>query len=251
MAYIKRGIRRPIGQWLRSTVRQGPWNFLLLLFGIVAGSGALYLQLAAANDWEPAIAAFEAQDRRQPPPPDQVLFVGGSSIRLWDNLATDMAPVPVLKRGISGAQLRDLLYYADRWITPYRPRAVVIYAGENDLASWWVWPGLVEDRFQRLVKYLRQRDPTLPILMLAIKPSPRFAARLERQQEANRRLRAYCAATPDLYFVDVASPLLDAQGRMRPELYRDGLHLNGAGYAIWRAQLRPALLTALGHHAGS
>lgn len=238
-------------QWRPFNLRQGPWSVLLLLLGIVAGVAALYLQLGAANDWEPAIAAFEAQDRRQPPPPDRVLFVGGSSIRLWDSLAADMAPVPVLKRGISGAQLRDLLYYADRWITPYRPRVVVIYAGENDLASWWVWPGLVEDRFQRLVEYLRQHNPTLPILMLAIKPSPRFAARLERQQEANRQLQAYCATTPGLYFVDVASPLLDAQGRPRPELYRDGLHLNGAGYAIWRAQLRPALLALLNSRAGS
>lgn len=237
--------------WLRSKQRSGPWSVLLLVLCVLAGAGALYLQLGAANDWEPAIAAFEAQDRRQPPPPGLVLFVGSSSIRLWDNLTADMAPVPVLKRGISGAHLRDLLYYADRWIMPYRPRAVVIYAGENDLASWWVWPGLVVDRFQRLVEHLRQRDPHLPILVLAIKPSPRFAVRLEEQQEVNRQLRAYCAVTPGLYFVDVASPLLDGQGHPRPELYRDDLHLNAAGYAVWRAQLRPVLLALPNPRAGS
>lgn len=224
---------------------------LLALLGAAAGAGIIYLRLPAADAWEPAIATFEAQDRQQPPSPSQVVFVGGSSIRFWDSLATDMAPVPVLNRGFGGAQLRDVLHYADRVILPYRPRAVVIYAGENDLGFWWAWPGLVVDRFQHLVERLRQSDPNLPILVLAIKPSPSFVARLERQQEANRRLRAYCETTPGLHFIDVASPLLDAQGRLRPELYRDGLHLNAAGYAVWRAQVRPVLLAVLGLNSES
>ena len=175
-----------------------------------------------------------------------MVFVGSSSIRFWDSLAADMAPIRVLNRGFGGAQLRDVLHYADRVITPYRPRVVVIYAGENDLGSWWAWPGLVEERFQQLVARVRQSDPDLPILLLAIKPSPSFAARLERQREANQRLRAYCETTPGLRFIDVASPLLDAQGRLRPELYRDGLHLNAAGYAVWRERVRPVLLEMLG-----
>ncbi len=218
----------------------------LTLLGVAAGVGAIYLRLPAADAWEPAIAAFEAQDRQQPPLPGQVVFVGGSSIRFWDHLAADMAPIPVLNRGFGGARLRDVPHYVDRVILPYRPQAVVLYAGENDLGAWWAWPGLIVDRFQHLVERLRQSDPKLPILMLAIKPSPYFAARLERQREANRRLRAYCEATPGLFFIDVASPLLDAQGRPRPELYRDGLHLNAAGYALWRERVRPVLLTVLG-----
>ena len=219
---------------------------LLALLGAAAGAGVIYLRLPAADAWEPAIAAFEAQDRQQPPPLGQVVFVGGSSIRFWDSLAADMAPAPVLNRGFGGARLRDVLYYADRVILPYRPRVVVIYGGENDLGSWWAWPGLIVSRFQQLVERVRQSDPKLPILVLAIKPSLRFAARLERQQEANRQLRAYCEATPGLHFIDVASPLLDTQGRPRPELYRDGLHLNAAGYALWRERVRPVLLAVLG-----
>lgn len=222
------------------------WAVLLALLGAAAGAGVIYLRLPAADAWEPAIAAFEAQDRQQPPAPGQVVFVGGSSIRRWHTLAADMAPVPVLNRGFGGAHLSDLVYYADRVILPYHPRAVVIYGGENDLGYWWAWPGLVVDRFQTLVRRLREQEPELPILLLAIKPSPHFAARLERQREANQRLRAYCEATPGLHFIDVASPLLDAGGRPRPELYDDGLHLNAAGYALWREQVRPPLLAMLG-----
>ena len=222
------------------------WAVLLALLGAAAGAGILYLRPPAADVWEPAIAAFEAQDRQRPPALGQVVFVGGSSIRFWNALAADMAPVPVLNRGFGGARLSDLLHYADRVILPYQPRAVVIYAGENDLGSWCAWPGLVVERFGALVEHLRRSDPKTPILLLAIKPSPYFAARLERQREANRRLRAYCEATPGLYFIDVASPLLDAGGRPRPELYQDDLHLNAAGYALWRERVRPPLLAVLG-----
>ena len=197
-------------------------------------------------DWEPAIQAFEAQGCGPHTEPGPVLFVGSSSIRFWDTLAADLAPIPVLNRGFGGAQLPDLLRYADRIIRPCQPRAVVIYAGENDLGIWWIWPGLVINRFQQLVERLRQANPDLPILLLAIKPSPYFAHRQARQTEANRLLRAYSEATPGLDFIDVAQPLLNAQGGLRSELYRDGLHLNAAGYALWREQVRPVLLALPG-----
>jgi lysophospholipase L1-like esterase len=41
-------------------------------------------------------------------------------------------------------------------------------------------------------------------------------------------------------FVDVATKMLDAQGKPRPELLReDGLHMRAAGYAIWIDALKP------------
>jgi lysophospholipase L1-like esterase len=219
------------------------WIGLALLAGIAFAGVVLW---PPPPDWEPAIQAFEAQGCGLHTEPGPVLFVGSSSIRFWDTLTADLAPVPVLNRGFGGAQLPDVLRYADRIILPCQPRAVVIYAGENDLGAWWVWPGRVADRFRQLVQRLRQANPDLPILLLAIKPSPYFAHRQARQAEANRLLRAYCEATPGLDFIDVARPLLDAQGGLRPELYRDGLHLNAAGYALWREQVRPALLALPG-----
>ncbi len=237
--------------WVHPTGSIKRWVLLLALLVVAAGAGAVYLRLPAAELWEPAITAFETQDRQHPPAPGQVVFVGSSSIRLWDTLAADMAPVPVLNRGFGGAQLSDLRHYADRVIRPYRPQAVVVYAGENDLGFWWAWPGLAVDRFQALVEHLRRQDPNLPFLFLAIKPSPHFANRLARQREANQRLKAYCEATPGLHFIDIAGPMLDAGGRPRLELYEDGLHLNATGYALWREQIRPPLLAVLGINSES
>ncbi|MGB5064415.1 MAG: SGNH/GDSL hydrolase family protein [Candidatus Competibacter sp.] len=219
---------------------------MLLLLISLAGLVAVFVLWQPKLGWESAISAFETQDRRQPPQPGQVVFVGSSSIRFWHTLATDMAPAPVLNRGFGGARLRDMLRYANRIILPYQPRAVVVYGGENDLGSRWSRPDTVLERFQQLVERLRQVDPNLPILLLAIKPSPYYAHRLPQQTEANRLLRAYCDATPGLRFIDVASPLLGAGGQPRPELFRDGLHLNAAGYRTWRERVRPVLLAVLG-----
>ncbi len=227
------------------------WGTLLLLLISLAGLVAVFAPWQPEPDWEPAIGAFETQDRRQPPQPGQVVFVGSSSIRFWHTLAADMAPAPVLNRGFGGAQLRDVLRYANRIILPYQPRAVVVYGGENDLGSRWSRPDTVLEQFQQLVERLHQADPDLPILLLAIKPSPYYARRLPQQTEANRLLRAYCDATPGLRFIDVASPLLGAGGQPRPELFRDNLHLNAAGYRLWRERVRPALLAVLGLNSKS
>src|SRR5262245_52424410 len=79
------------------------------------------------------IAAFEAADRAQPPAERPIVFVGSSSIRLWDTLAADMAPLPVLNRGFGGSQLAHVVHFADRAVLRYRPRGVVLYCGGNDL----------------------------------------------------------------------------------------------------------------------
>ncbi|MDG4554676.1 MAG: GDSL-type esterase/lipase family protein [Candidatus Competibacter sp.] len=230
--------------WRRLSQRWPPRMPALILIAAVFLSALSFWQLQT-DHWEAAIRAFETEDRLRPPQPGRVVFVGSSSIRFWHTLAADMAPIPVLNRGFGGSRLHDILRYSDRIILPYQPRAVVVYGGENDLGGRWSRPETVLERFQRLVEHLRQTDPALPILLLAIKPSPYYQQRLSQQVEANQRLRAYCEATPGLRFIDVASPLLGADGRPRPELFQDGLHLNAAGYRLWRERVRPALLAAL------
>jgi hypothetical protein len=96
--------------------------------------GDLYFKwMSGPGFWATDIAAFAAADRDHPPPERPIVFVGSSSIRLWSTLQTDMAPLPVLNRGFGGSQLSQVVYYVDQTVTHYRPRAVVLYAGDNDL----------------------------------------------------------------------------------------------------------------------
>jgi len=201
------------------------------------------IDLASAElRWRSSLDAFAEQDRRARPPTGGVLFVGSSSIRLWDGLETAFAPHPgVLKRGFGGSRLADCVLFADRLVTPYQPRQVVLYAGENDIDEG-ASPVDVLLRYERFVQYVHKIAPGTRIAFVSIKPSPARQALLPAIQSANRLIRAYTEGQPLLDYIDVHGPMLDDQGRPRPELYApDRLHLNAAGYALWRELIAPRL----------
>src|SRR5262245_37312037 len=86
--------------------------------------------LATPDKWTADIDKFTTTDVAHPPAKDAVVFVGSSSIRFWDSLATDFPGVPTINRGFGGSEMADSAFYADRIVIPYAPRIVVVYAGE-------------------------------------------------------------------------------------------------------------------------
>src|SRR3546814_6851185 len=65
------------------------------------------------------------------------------------------------------------------------------------------------------------------IAWLAIKPSLARVDQLPAQRRANALVEAAAARMHDVDFIDVATPMLDADGRPRAELFlEDGLHMN-------------------------
>jgi lysophospholipase L1-like esterase len=191
--------------------------------------------------WEQDMQRFAAEDARTPPPQGGVLFIGSSSIRMWDSLANDFPGVPVIKRGFGGSELRDSTWYADRIIVPYRPRLVVLYAGENDLHSGRS-PQQVHRDFVAFVRRVRRDLPGVRIAYIASKPSPSRAGLLEAQRQANALIRRETELGDGIDFIDVFTPMLDAQGKPRQALFiEDRLHLNRAGYLLWRDIIAPYL----------
>jgi len=213
--------------------------------------GALRCSQAASRDpgfFEDAIEAFEQADRAAPPEPGAIVFVGSSSIRFWHGLESDMAPLRVLNRGFGGAHMSHVVHNAGRIITRYSPRAVVVYAGDNDLADGsGKTVDVVVDDFQRLLDRLHAEQPDLPVYFLTIKPSRLRWDRWPEMDRANRRIEALAADDPHLAVIDVATPMLERGSPPPAELFRiDGLHLTDAGYALWTAAVRPRLLADLG-----
>lgn len=90
---------------------------------------------ATPEHWKGEIDKLTASDAAHPAPANAVVFVGSSSIRLWSSLATDFPGVVSINRGFGGSELADSVYYLDRIVLPYRPRAVVLFAGTNDIWS--------------------------------------------------------------------------------------------------------------------
>ena len=225
----------------RSFVRM-LWLVAHVLASMMLAPGvALALLPAPANPWDAEIDALVAGDTVNPPPRGGVLFVGSSSIRLWTTLASDFPGVPVVNRGFGGSMIADSTRHAGRLIVPYRPRLVVLYAGDNDIDGGHS-PAQVLTDFQAFVARVRADLPHAAIAFISIKPSVARAARWPAMREANSLIARWAATRADVVFVDVASSMLDASGNPRPELLRDdGLHLSPAGYALWTAQLKPVL----------
>jgi lysophospholipase L1-like esterase len=207
-----------------------------------SSTGAYALQTqhtASESQWEEALAGFAAADLKKAPPPGGVLFVGSSSIRMWDSLETEVQDAPVIKRGFGGSRLTDCVNFLDRLVVKYRPRTVLLYAGDNDLAEG----GTPEDILNRVKAFadgVHSRLPETNITFISIKPSPARRGLLGKARAANKLVQEYAAAHPKVDYIDVFTPMLTADGSPRRDLFRkDALHLNRAGYALWRSIIRP------------
>jgi lysophospholipase L1-like esterase len=192
------------------------------------------LALAAPEKWTDAINKFTQADKTNPPPTGGVVFVGSSSIVKWTTLQKDFPGEKVIQRGFGGSELADSVYYADRIVTPYKPRAVVVYAGDNDLNAGKT-PEQVFADFKAFVAKVHASVPNARIVYIAIKPSPSRWKIKDKGERANALIAAGCAKDPKrLRFVDIWKPMLDAKGQPRPELFvADMLHMNAEGYKIW------------------
>ena len=212
-------------------------GFLLLLAGVACAD-------VPADRFDADIAQFVAADRIAPPAPGGIVFVGSSSIRLWESLERDFPFARIVKRGFGGSTLAEVTRYADRIVVPYAPALVVVYAGDNDLLEGRTAAGVFDD-YVALVARIRRDRPGQKIAFIAIKPSPARAALLPAVRVANAAIRDYAARHDGLAFVDVYSPMLGADGQPRAALFGpDGLHLNADGYALWRRVLEPVLRKA-------
>ena len=198
--------------------------------------------------WEAEISAFEQADLESPPPQGGIVFVGSSSIRLWNSLEEDMAPLPVVRRGFGGSRLFDATYYVDRIITPYNPKMLVVFSGTNDIAGENPkQPAEVVALYDQFVDRVHAQFPDLPIYYIAISPTRSRWQHKDIVFETNQLIADKASADERLFFIDTATALLGSDGEPNDDLFvSDQLHLNEKGYAVWTSIIKPVLLNAWG-----
>lgn len=215
----------------------------------LAAFGFLVYVLLASGDpeyWRGDIAEFERRDVSNPPPAGSVLFVGGRDLRLWSRLSQDMASIQVINRGFGGAQIAHVTHYMTRIVVPYRPRAIVLMAGEADLADvHGRRPEDVLDDFKNFVTALRDHDLDVPVYFVSIHPSPMRMGRWFGAKRANALVADFIKRDPKLHYIETADGVIDGRGNIREDLFRwDGLSLNRQGYEVLASEIRPVLLAA-------
>ncbi|AKD03837.1 SGNH/GDSL hydrolase family protein [Pontibacter korlensis] len=216
--------------------------FWLLLALLVATQGQSLAQQNHPPFWE-EIQQYKQQDASQMPPKNAILFVGSSSFRLWENMQEMFPKHTVINRGFGGSNLLDLKRYLNDIVFPYQPKQIVIYSGENDIASDTVQAPEVLERFQDVFLEIRKEMPQVPVVFVSIKPSPSRAKYKPIIEEANQLIKQYLKTQPKTRFVDVYTPMLKLSGKAKPDIFiQDSLHMNQQGYQIWTKRITPHLL---------
>ena len=200
--------------------------FALLSFNVLAQGGSAFFN---------EIEGFKKEDSLHPPPKNAILFVGSSSFRLWRNLQEYFPRHSIINRGFGGSTLPDVIQYERETIFKYKPKQIIIYCGENDLASSdTITAQTVLQRFQKLFTDIRKVMPNVPIVFVSIKPSPSRWRLKEKLIEANKLIKKFLATKKKTAFADVWPLMLDGDGKPNEALFiEDKLHMNAEGYAIW------------------
>jgi lysophospholipase L1-like esterase len=213
--------------------------FLLLIF-IAANAIA---QNARPPFWQD-VQNFRKQDSVQKPPVHPILLVGSSSFTRWTDVQAYFPGYTILNRGFGGSTLADVLRYEEDVIFKYDPKQIVIYCGENDIASSdTIKAETVVNRFQKLFSEIRAVYPNVPVVFVSLKPSPSRWGLKEKAIAVNNSIEEFLKTQKNAMFVNVWNAMLGSDGKPIQELFvEDNLHMNAKGYAIWQKILEPVLI---------
>ena len=211
---------------------------VLLIVGLVSTAAAQ--RTSDPSRWADAIQAFD--DDAASRPEGAIVLTGSSSFARWRTMEADLAPLTVVPRGFGGSTMADVLHYVDRLVNPYKPRAVVIYEGDND-TFYGLPPMKVAGELKQIISKIHTALPDTRVYVLSVKPSLARVSVWDKAQEVSELYKAIAASDDRLHFIDVATPFLRADGTVMDDVFvDDGLHLNDKGNRIWAAAIKAVLM---------
>ena len=224
------------------------WALVSRLFPVWLAAFSLQLhaqQLPDPERFEDTILRFEAQDRANPPPEGAIVLTGSSSIARWNDQAAEaLAPLTVVPRGFGGSVMNDVLYYLDRVALAYKPRAILIYEGDNDTGISDPIPReMILNQLQQIIDRVHDELPETRIYLLSVKPSTLRWNVWPAARAVSSGYKEIADNDPLVYYVDVASPFLNSDGSVMADVFvEDNLHFNVLGNLIWGATIKAALV---------
>jgi lysophospholipase L1-like esterase len=210
------------------------------LLSLLVVSNSVFAAEYDGSKWKAEFDKFAADEKESPVEPGGVVFVGSSSIRMWD-LKKSFPDKGYLNRGFGGSVIADSTHNLTELVAKHKPRLVVFYAGDNDIASG-MSPDRVAEDFRTFTKKFEAELPDTKLVYISIKPSIARWKLADKMREANKLIAAECAKHPHFAFVDVWPVMLDKDGQPRKDIFLgDGLHMNETGYKLWVELVNPLL----------
>ena len=189
------------------------------------------------------INRYQKENKRLKDLSCDVLFLGSSSINLWDTIYEDFAPLKLIRRSYGGATLRDMIYNYNTIAKGYTPKSILLYV-ENDLGNHKEGVNAVKcfDLFRIFIDKLKKDYPNTPLIVVSLKPSQHKADQLKDQLLVNALLEENATAQGYTY-IDITKVMYDEAGNLRTDIFKeDNLHMNAEGYKLWTAILKPLLI---------
>jgi len=227
-------------------IRIGDNFFLALIILLISTCSPVPTPAPQATDVDPlrfaqVVKGYQSADSSSKPASGALLFVGSSSIHGWKTLADDFSEFTVINRGMGGSHMSDLIYYMNDIVYPYNPAAILVYEGDNDIASGKS-PERVLTDYKTFVEGVHGKWPDLSIFFISIKPSLARIGHLHSMAQANALIKSYIDGHKSLYYIDVFTPMLGEDGNPKPEIFgHDGLHMNHDGYELWASEIKRVL----------
>ena len=221
-------------------------NYLYLLLFFLAACNEIRKEETSIPEAPPPplfwndIQNFKKQDSVSFPPRNAILLIGSSSFTKWTDVQDYFPGYTIVNRGFGGSTLLDEIFYVNDIVFPYQPKQIIIYCGENDLASSdTVSAAMVLDRFKQLFQMIRDKTEA-PISYISMKPSPSRRHLFPKMREGNQLIKDFLTTQKNTAFIDVHQKMLDSTGEPMPEIFLDdSLHMNAKGYAIWKKEMDP------------
>ena len=202
------------------------------------------------NIFENEILNLEQLDLKKIADKSNLLFIGSSSIRLWNDIENDMHPYKPVKRGYGGAHYYDLIHFTERLITNHSPKAILIFVanditGSNDIfkTNNDLSPKEVKKLFKYCYKSIRKIHKQVPVFVIETTPTPSRWDVWDKISEANDLINSYCESKLNLHFITTRDKFINDNGLpIKSFFISDELHLNNKGYNIWSEIIKEKLI---------
>jgi lysophospholipase L1-like esterase len=192
------------------------------------------------------------QRAKDNPGPCDVVFIGDSITQGWEgpgkNVWTNYyGPRKCLNFGVGGDRTEHVLWrFEQGQLDGLKPKAAVLMIGTNnsnnnrDGTEQYTTSDILEG-VQAIVKQIRERLPDTKLILMDIFPRGKtFSAQRGKLLQINQALEKL-ADDKTIFYVDIGSQLIEADGSISTGMMRDALHPGEKGYEIWAAAIEPKL----------
>jgi lysophospholipase L1-like esterase len=188
----------------------------------------------------------------------QLVFLGDSITHGWEKGGKEVwdkywAPLNAANFGIGGDRTEHVLWRLDHGnFDGLKPKEIVIMIGTNNTghqgrpqkelndAVYQCSAQQTADGVKAIIGKLQAKCPDAKILLLAI--FPRGATPEDKFRKQNEETNAIIKGFADnkkVFFMDINSKFLGADGTLSKEIMPDLLHPNAKGYEIWAEAIEP------------